>query len=183
MRQRITFVAPDNNDDDLFATPPPARRAIKATVQCRVCGEMAKIHALADAKICDRCMDDLPAQRDRLMRAELDAERAYDGTVAQMEAAAAAATEQDVERYSEALAAQTHPRFAEAWRRAINRNDGLTPLLIAHDARAKAEATLDTARANARIAYAELERLEATSDAAWRDARASMDKMKKVSER
>lgn len=169
---------PIDNDDDLFATPPPARRAATATVQCRVCGEMVKVPLLSDVKACDPCIASWPTQRQRLGDAVNEAERAYDGTVAQMEAAAAAASVEDVERYSEALAAQSHPRFVEAWRRAINRNDGLTPLLIAHDARALAEAALDKARANARLAYAEMDRLEAENDAAWRKGRAAVERMK-----
>jgi hypothetical protein len=146
-------------NDDLFAAPPPARRAVTAVVQCRVCGEMVKVPLLSDVKVCATCIASWPTQRQRLGDAVIEAERAYDGTVAQMEAAAAAASVEDVERYSEALAAQAHPRFAEAWRRAIKRNDGLTPLLIAHDARALAEAALDKARSALRTAEREMERI------------------------
>lgn len=150
---------PINNDDDLFATPPPARRAVTAVVQCRVCGEMVKVPLLSDVKVCATCISSWPTQRQRLGDAVIEAERAYDGTVAQMEAAAAAASVEDVERYSRALAARHHPRFVEKWRNAINRNDGLTPLLIAHDARALAEAALDKARSALRTAEREMERL------------------------
>jgi hypothetical protein len=144
----------------LFDTPPPARRPILATVQCRVCGKDARIPILADAKICASCSADLPGQQ-AIIEATLDlaTARSFNAEL-DLHALLADAGEQTLTRYQNAVALReaSDPRIAAAWAKALATGDALAALLAAHDAQVSATATLSQLLVQSEVALAEIAR-------------------------
>lgn len=157
MRPTVSISADHQLDQiGLFDTPAPRRSQTKLRKQCRFCGEMTRIAVLADICACSKCAANIPNALQRLRNAAAAAEGQYNQATERLEKAATFASKDDVERYAKALEARNHPRFREAWAAAIARNDGLTPLLLAHEARAVAEANLNAARLALTIAEQEV---------------------------
>lgn len=146
----------------LFDTPPPVRRPTLATVQCHVCGNEARISILADAKICDACLGDLPATKARL-ESELDTAtaRSFNAEL-DLHALLADAGDQTLTRYQNAVALReaNDPRIAVAWAKALAAGDGLAALLAAHDAQVSATAALSQLLAHSEVALAEIARTQ-----------------------
>jgi hypothetical protein len=146
----------------LFDTPPPTRTPTRVRMQCRVCGEEARIRILADAKICDVCLSDLPGITARL-EAELDAAtaRSFNAEL-DLHALIADAGEQTLARYQNAVALReaNDPRIAAAWAKALAAGDALAALLAAHDAQVATTAALTRLLAHSEVALAEIARLQ-----------------------
>lgn len=146
----------------LFDTPPPVRKTIRALIQCRVCGTDSRIPILADAKICDPCLADLPGIKARL-EATLDSAttRSFNADL-DLHALIADAHEQTLTRYQNAVALReaNDPRIGAAWSKALAAHDALAALLAAHDAQVAATAALSQTLAHSEVALAEIARLE-----------------------
>lgn len=148
----------DDDEPGLFDTPPPTRRPILALIQCRVCGNEARIPILADAKICDACLSDLPGITARI-EATLDSAtaRSFNAEL-DLHALIADAGEQTLARYQNAVALReaNDPRIAAAWAKALAASDALAALLAAHDAQVTATSALSRLLAHSEVALAEI---------------------------
>lgn len=163
MTQRMLLIVDDrDNAPGLFDEPPPVRRPTRVRMQCHVCGHEARIPILADAKICDACLSDLPGIKARL-EAELErAEQASVNAELNLHTTIADASEQTLTRYQNAVALReaNDPRIGAAWARALAVGDGLATLLAAHDAQVAATAALSRLLAQSEVALQEIARAE-----------------------
>lgn len=156
------YVRDNPHDVALFDEPPPVRQQRRVLVQCRVCGKHAMIPILADAKICDSCLGNLPSQKDRI---ELELERATDASFnaeLDLHTAIADASEKDRQRYQNAAALReaSDPRIKDAWAKALQTSDGLAVLLRAYDAQLVAEQALVTALNHGQLALEEIAKVQ-----------------------
>lgn len=155
---QLSLLTETDDEPGLFDTPPPTRRPILALIQCRVCGKDARIPILADAKICDACLSDLPGITARI-EATLDSAtaRSFNAEL-DLHALIEDAHEQTLTRYQNAVALReaNDPRIAAAWAKALAAKDSLAALLAAHDAQAAATAALTRLLVQSQVALAEI---------------------------
>lgn len=142
---------------DFDAPRPP----LLAVVVCAVCNTQARIHFLADGKLCDLCRLDLVLAESNV-RADLkQAEAAHDASMEQLDAALGQADAADLVRYEKAVglrqSGQHATQVAQRWQEALARGDGLSVLLAAYDAREAAARGLSQALGQCRVALDEIE--------------------------
>ena len=158
---QLSLLTEVDDEPGLFDAPPPVRTPSRARVICLVCGNEARIPILADAKICDTCLGDLPGQR-AIIEATLDSAtaRSFNAEL-DLHALIADAGEQTLARYQNAVALRkaNDPRIATAWPKALAVGDALSALLAAHDAQVSATAALSQLLAHSEVALAEIAKM------------------------
>lgn len=147
--QQITLESALADPDPLSFDPPPRAAALTIRRTCVVCDKPAEIPILAAGLLCDHCRRDLDATERHIRETLAAAEQAFDDATTCWDAVWGQADSNDQARYfnvCEAHAANA-PGFAEKYKRALERDDGLSALL-------KAKAACDdvAARVQGRLA-------------------------------
>lgn len=127
--QQITLEDALNDPDPLNFTPP--RPPLTARITCRVCDRREDVPISSSGLLCALCRADLDATEQHIRETLTATEQTLGDAWARWDADLAHADEADRERYQKVSAAQKEnaPGFAERYRRALGKGDGLSVLL------------------------------------------------------
>lgn len=140
------------NDPNLLSFS-PARPLLTARITCVVCNAKADVTA---GPLCDLCRADLDATERHIRETLAAAEQTLHDTWTRWDADLAHAEGADQERYRRVCAAQGTPGFAERYKRALDKGDGLSVLLRSAERAEAATTAMERTQARGGVALEEV---------------------------